>query len=131
MEFLENGICKASKSPFTSGEKDGEWKLSEDGKILRFSIYASGFTRIVETKGTIQNVHWKKEEEKSVRTQSTYSIPQGFVFGDVQVMAGRKPAKFEFGGRGVLRLEKSSGLFGVSSQLVACGRFEIRQDIFD
>lgn len=128
VEFLENGICKACESEFTSGENDGQWKLSDDGKMLRFSIDTLGYTRTVETKGSIQNVYWTKEDEKSVQTQSSYSIPPGFVYGDVEVVAGRKPGTFDFGGSGVLRLEKSTGLFGVSSQLVACGKFEMRQE---
>jgi hypothetical protein len=129
IEFLENGICRASESEFTSGENDGEWKLSDEGKMLRFSIDTLGYTRTVETQGSIQNVYWSKEDEKSIRTQTSYSIPAGYVYGDIEVVPGRKPGTFDFGGSGVLRLEKSAGLFGVSSQLVACGRFEMRLDL--
>jgi hypothetical protein len=127
LEFLENGVCRATPSEFTSGEVEGEWKLSEDGKILRFSMDALGYTRTVETKGSIQKVAWSKEEEKSIATQTTYAIPPGFVYGDVQVVPGRSPGLFDFSESGVLRLEQSAGLFGVSSKLVACGKFEIKQ----
>mmetsp|Transcript_97468 Transcript_97468/g.281236 ORF Transcript_97468/g.281236 Transcript_97468/m.281236 type:complete len:284 (-) Transcript_97468:3-854(-) len=127
IEFLEDGVCKASESDFTTGENDGEWKLSEDGKILRFSLDTLGYTRTVETKGSIQKIYWTDEEEKSIQTQSSYSIPPGFVYCDIEVMAGRRPGTFAFGDSGVIRLEKSTGLFGVSSKLVPCGRFEIKQ----
>ncbi len=127
VEFLENGICRTSQSEFTSGETDGQWKLSDDGKVLRFSIDTLGYTRRVETKGSIQKIYWTDEEEKSIQTQTSYSIPPGLVYGDVEVTAGRKPGVFDFGKSGVLRFEKSSGLFGVSSKLVACGKFEIQQ----
>jgi hypothetical protein len=131
VEFLENGTCKATESEFTAGENDGEWKLSDDGKLLRFSVDTLGYIRTVETKGSIQNVSWSKEDEKSVRTQTSYSIPPGYVFGDIEVVTGRNPGTFDFGTSGVLRLEKSAGLFGVSSQLVACGKFDMRQDRSD
>ena len=126
VEFLEDGVCKASQSEFTSGETNGQWKLSDDGKVLRFSIDTLGFTRIVETKGSIQKIYWTDEDEKSIQTQTSYSIPPGFVYGDVELIAGRKPGSFDFAKSGVLRFEKSTGLFGVSSKLVPCGKFEIR-----
>lgn len=126
VEFLGNGVCKASPSDFTTGAKDGQWKLSDDGKILRFSIDTLGYTRTVETKGSIQNVYWTNEEEKSVRTQTSYSIPPGFIYCDIDVEAGRIPGSFDFGGSGVLRLEQSAGLFGVSSRLLSCGKFDMR-----
>jgi len=123
IEFLENGVCKASPSEFTAGKQDGQWKLSDDGKTLRFSIDTLGYTRVVETKGSIQNVFWTDEKEKSVRTKTSYSIPPGFVYGDIDVTVGRLPGSVNFGGSGVLRVEQSSGLFGVSSKLVSCGKF--------
>lgn len=125
--FLENGVCRAAQSDFTAGEVDGEWKLSDDGKVLRFSLDTLGYTRTVETKGSIQKIYWTDEDEKSIQTQSSYSIPPGFVYGDIEVTAGKNPGTFEFGESGVLRLEKSSGLFGVSSKLMACGKFQMRK----
>lgn len=123
LDFLDNGVCQVSESGFTSGETNGEWKLSDDGKVLRFSLDALGYTRTVQTKGSIQNVYWTDEEEKSIQTSTTYSIPPGMVYGDVQVMPGRKPGTFEVEKEGALRVEKSTGLFGISSQMVACGKF--------
>jgi hypothetical protein len=127
VEFLENGVCKASPSEFTGGERDGEWKLSDDGKVLRFSMDTFGYTRTVETTGSIQNVYWTDEEEKTLRTRTSYSIPAGFVYGDIDVTAGRVPGSFDFGSSGILRVEQSAGLFGVTSKLVPCGKFVIRK----
>ena len=126
--FLEEGVCRVSESGFTSGEMDGEWKLSEDGKILRFSMDSLGYTRTVQTKGSIQNVYWTEEEEKPIQTSSTYSIPPGLVYGDVELTASRNPGTFDMGSDGVLRIEKEAGLFGISSQLKTCGKFEARRN---
>lgn len=123
LDFLEDGVCRASESGFTSGESNGEWKVSEDGKVLRFSIDSLGYTRTVQTKGSIQNVYWTDEEEKSIQTSTTYSIPPGMVYGDVSVTPGRIPGTFEVEKEGALRIEKSTGLFGIASQMVACGKF--------
>lgn len=123
LDFLEDGVCRVSESGFTSGETDGEWKVSEDGKILRFSINSLGYTRTVQTKGSIQNVYWTDEEEKSIQTSTTYAIPPGLVYGDVGVTPGRIPGTFEVEKEGALRIEKSTGLFGIASQMVACGKF--------
>jgi hypothetical protein len=128
IQFLENGICRASESDFTSGEKDGEWKLSEDGKVLRFSLDAIGYTRTVQTKGSIQKVYWSGQDEVTSQTSSTYSIPSGWVYADVQVVAGRQPGTFDFDGDGVLRIEKSMGLLGAASKLVPCGKFAARKE---
>jgi hypothetical protein len=131
IELLENGVCRSSKSGFTSGENDGGWKLSDDGKMVRFSLDTLGYTRMVETKGSIQKIYWTKEEEKTLQTTSTYSIPSGFVYGDIEVVAGRQPGTFDLGSGGVLRVEKSTGLFGVSSKMVSCGKFEARINDLD
>lgn len=123
LEFLEDGVCRVSDSGFTSGEMDGQWKVSEDGKILRFSIDSLGYTRTVQTKGSIQNVYWTDEEEKNIQTSTTYSIPPGMVYGDIQVSPGRKAGTFEVEKEGPLRIEKSTGLFGIASQMASCGKF--------
>jgi hypothetical protein len=128
IQFLENGICRASESDFTSGEKDGEWKLSEDGKVLRFSLDAIGYTRTVQTKGSIQKVYWSGEDEVTSQTSSTYSIPPGWVYADVRVVAGRQTGTFDFDADGVLRIEKSMGLLGAASKLVPCGKFAARKE---
>jgi hypothetical protein len=127
LEFLGNGICRASQSEFCSGQVDGEWKLSDDGKILRFSIDCLGYTKTVETKGSIQKIYWSDEDEKSVATSTTYFIPPGFVYADVEIAQGRQPGTLDLGNVGVLRVEQASGLFGISSKMVACGKFEAQE----
>ncbi|KAL3930833.1 MAG: hypothetical protein SGBAC_011592 [Bacillariaceae sp.] len=127
LTFLKDGVCRVSESGFTSGDVDGQWKLSEDGNILRFSMDSLGYTRMVQTKGSIQNVYWTDEEEKSIQTSSSYSIPPGLVYGDVELTASRNPGTFEMDSDGVLRIEKESGLFGISSQMKTCGKFEARR----
>lgn len=128
IQFLENGICRASESDFTSGKKDGEWKLSEDGKVLRFSLDAIGYTRTVQTKGSIQKVYWSGEDEVTSQTSSTYSIPPGWVYADIRVVTGRQTGTFDFDADGVLRIEKSMGLLGAASKLVPCGKFAARKE---
>lgn len=123
LDFLQDGVCQVSESGFTSEGADGEWKCSEDGTILRFSIYSLGYTRTVQTKGSIQNVSWTDEEEKVVKASSTYSIPPGMVYGDIRVTPGRIPGTFDFEKEGALRIETSTGLFGIASEMVACGKF--------
>jgi hypothetical protein len=138
LDFLNDGICTVSESSFTAGstiaDDDGsgsgsnnQWKLSDDNKFLRFSMDTLGYTRTVETKGSIQNVYWTDEEEKTVQTSTTYSVPPGPVYGDIKIInrnRNRNRKTFvELGKDGVLRLEQSSGLFGIASKMVACGKF--------
>jgi hypothetical protein len=133
IQFLDGGVCRADESTFTgSGTIDGQWKLSDDGKILRFSIDQVGYQRTVETRGSIQNVAWTNEEERTTQTSTTYTIPPGFIYGDVPVTPAKgRPgiagSSFNIAGDGVLRLEKESGLFGISSRMVACGKFEAKR----
>jgi hypothetical protein len=53
------------------------------------------------------------------------------VYGDSELKKGRQAGTFEMSSSGVLRLEKSSGLFGVASKMVACGKFEARRNLSD
>lgn len=124
-------VCKCSASDFTAGDIDGQWKISDDGKMLRFSIDTLGYTRIVETKGTIQKIAWSKEDEKSLQTSSSYNIPPGYIYCDVNIELGAKrnqPNSITFTkDSGIIRLEKPTGLFGISSKMVACGKFQIQE----
>ena len=78
-----DGIC--------SRDVDGQWKLSADGKTLRIGIPIRGYRRTVTTTGTIQKVFWSGEVPSTTRTSSTYSIPEGFVYGDIGVGYGDRP----------------------------------------
>ena len=89
---------------------------------------ALGYTRTVQTKGSIQNVYWTNEEEKTVQTSSTYSIAPGWVYGDIDISLGRQPGTFDLG-NGILRIEKESGLFGISSKMMVCGKFNARPNV--
>mmetsp|Transcript_48725 Transcript_48725/g.146825 ORF Transcript_48725/g.146825 Transcript_48725/m.146825 type:complete len:339 (-) Transcript_48725:474-1490(-) len=121
----EDGSCRASTSEFTSGEVDGEWKLSDDGRYLRLSVDCLGYRRMIQTKGTIQKVFWSDADEISTKTSSIYSIPPGVVYCDIPVGYGL-PGQLVMKGQGSLRVEQTSGLMGISSKMVQCGKFEGR-----
>jgi len=55
--------------------------LSADGKMLRIGIPIWGYQCTVTTMGTIQRVFWSGKEPSTTQTSSTYSIPEGFVYG--------------------------------------------------
>lgn len=118
----------------------GQWKLSDDGKTIRIGIPMRGYRRTITTTGTIQNVFWAQGEPATSKTSSTYSIPEGFVYGDISVGYGDVPGKLVMMDEkstspatgmsvipgGLLRVEKKNGLLGASSTLVPCGRFSGR-----
>lgn len=142
LDFLEDGVCKVSETSFTTAAQTGEWKVSDDGRCIRFGFESLGYTRTVETKGSIQNVYWSNEEEKKVETSTTYSIPAGPVYGDIQIVPPsssaraltgqrRTLASFTVVGDGILRINQYAGLFGISSKMIPCGKFRatiIRSD---
>jgi len=131
IELLPDGVCEATESAFTSGTEKGQWKLADDGRTLRISIDVVGYSRTVQTKGSIQKVFWSDGEEVTRQTSSSYTIPPGFIFGDVPVVYGTRPGTVKMEGDGILRVEKASGLLGVSSKLVACGKFVGRSILED
>ncbi|KAL7554683.1 hypothetical protein ACHAWF_018199 [Thalassiosira exigua] len=115
----------------------GQWKLSDDGKTIRIGIPIRGYRRTVTTTGTIQNVFWSSGEPTTSKTSSTYSIPEGFVYGDISVGYGDRPGTLEMLDEkasgtdmipgGLLRVEKKVGMLGASSKLLPCGKFSGRQ----
>ncbi|KAL7534326.1 hypothetical protein ACHAXR_007928 [Thalassiosira sp. AJA248-18] len=127
----EDAIDDASQVCYT--DIAGEWKLSDDGKTIRISIPIRGFRRTVTTTGTIQKVFWSQGEPTTSKTSSTYSIPEGFVYGDIGVGYGDKPGTLEMMDEkasgmdvvpgGLLRVEKKMGMLGASSKLLPCGKF--------
>ena len=125
--LLPDGVCRCSPSPFTEGSELGQWKLSDDGTQLRFSIYALGYSRTIQTKGSIERVFWSDQPEATRQTSSQYSIPPGWVYGDIQVRTSRPGVlDLKTGGSGVLRVEQAVGLLGVATKLVACGTFDAK-----
>lgn len=111
----------------------GQWKLSDDGKTIRIGIPIRGYRRTVTTTGTIQKVFWSQGEPSASKTSSTYSIPEGFIYGDIAVGYGNKPGTLEMMDEkamgietvpgGLLRVEKKMGMLGASSKLLPCGKF--------
>ena len=121
--FREDGrVSVESKSPFTVSGTDGDWKVSEDGKQVRFRIMVSGYQRTVETKGTIQAVSWSVEEDKTKTTSTVYSINPGWIYGEAELAAGSKAGTIVWR-NGILKVEQTVGLLGVASKLTPCGRF--------
>lgn len=124
VQFLENFECRLtcpdSTGFFSNNADAGEWKLSDDGKQIRFRIMVSGYTRTVQTKGTIQKVFWSQEEEKTTQTSTVYSIPEGWLYFDANISRGKSSIAFD---SGILRVEQSQGLLGIASKMVPCGKF--------
>lgn len=119
-------------------ESDGVWKLSDDGRTVRLGIPVRGYRRTVVTTGTIQKVFWSQGESATTKTSSTYSIPAGFMYGDIGVGFGDRPGVLEMlderggGGEpgtvpgGLLRVEKKMGVLGAASKMIPCGKFSGR-----
>ena len=152
IQLLEDGAVAICSSATDSDDDEcqvdevcstdipGQWKLSDDGKTIRIGIPIRGYRRTVTTTGTIQNVFWSQSEPATSKTSSTYSIPEGFVYGDISVGFGDEPGKLimmdeksssPIAGMsvipgGLLRVEKRQGLLGASSTMVPCGRFSGR-----
>lgn len=118
----------------------GQWKLSNDGKTIRIGIPIREYRRTITTTGTIQKVYWSEGEAATSRTSSTYSIPEGMVYGDIGVGYGTggllvmidekstvvgSPGLSVVPG-GLLRVEKKMGVLGASSKLLPCGKFSGR-----
>ncbi|GFH53071.1 hypothetical protein CTEN210_09547 [Chaetoceros tenuissimus] len=124
--LMEDGVCKVDESAFTTGI-NGEWKLSDDGRIIRFSLDCTGYQRTVTTKGTIQNVYWSDRQEAERKSSAVYEIPPGQIFAEARVGFGNTPGVFVMGDEnnpeGLLKIEKSQGMFGVTTKSFACGKF--------
>ena len=116
-----DGVCDCDPSPFTTGKRAGQWKLSDDGRYLRLSIDGQGYCRTVTTRGTITKVFWSDSDEQSSKTSTTYSIPEGFVYCDVEVGYGI-PGEFVMQGEGVVKVERKQGMLGVSTNMASCGK---------
>lgn len=124
VKFAADQVCEVleDSSGFVNVDSKGDWRLSDDGEQIRFRFKVNGFTRTIETKGTIQKVYWSNEEEKSTRTQTVYSIPEGWLYGEgnLKLNGAGKPMQWN---EGVLKVEQSTGLLGVSTKMIPCGKF--------
>lgn len=123
--FRDDNKCTCeTKNSFVDVTVDGDWKLSDDGGQARFRLYVTGFTRTVETKGTIQSVYWSSEPDKQIRTSTVYTIPQGWLYGEA-IVSSKRPGYVALRD-GILKIEQSIGLLGAGTRMLPCGRFEAR-----
>ena len=128
--FGEEDADDAEKQSISPTSIPGQWLLSPDGRTLRLSIPIVEYKRTVTTKGTIQKIYWSSADESTTQTSTTYSIPEGIIYGDINVGYGvggvldMIEERVEAGNMipgGLLRVEKRMGL--ASSKMVPCGRF--------
>jgi hypothetical protein len=145
--FLEDGTCQClSDTPFTAASSMGEWRMAAvdspesaaaaaaaaatRGRTneVRFRIPVSGYTRTIETRGTIQNVYWSNEGDRVVReTSTTYRIDPGWIYGEARVLSsGRSGDTIVEWSEGVLKVERVTGLLGASTKMVPCGKFVVQ-----
>ena len=124
--FQKDNICKClTETPFTKITDDnnqGDWIVSEDKTQVRFRIPVTGYSRRVETTGTIQNVFWSKSDEKTTQTTTAYTIPAGWLYGEAKITKNAR-GQLLFS-EGVLKVEQTTGMFGIASKMVPCGRFD-------
>jgi len=135
IRLLDNGACVAEPSQFTSGKIEGQWRLSEDCRQIRFSLYVKGYQRTVTTKGSIQNIYWSDRDDMKRRSSATYSINPGWAYAESNINYGSSPGVLVMGTKagtipeGVLRVEKSVGLVG--KQLLSVGKFSAKMIMDD
>ena len=125
--LLEDGSVQLnSDSEFLDMEntESNQWKVSDDGSMIRICLNVLGYTRTVKTKGSIEKILWSNEDEKSVQTMSAYSIPPGPLYGDAKLEPGNQVGVFKWSD-GVLRVEQAAGFLGAGSKMVPCGRFSV------
>ncbi|KAL7579734.1 hypothetical protein ACA910_021876 [Epithemia clementina (nom. ined.)] len=123
--FQNDNKCKCeTENSFMDNSVDGDWKLAEDGTQVRFRLQVTGFTRTVETRGTIQSVYWSNEPDKQIQTSTVYSIPKGWLYGEAVVTSNRPGSVILK--EGILKVEQSMGLLGAGTRMSPCGVFEAR-----
>jgi hypothetical protein len=138
--LLEGGKCQVEESAFTTGAM-GDWILSDDGRLIRIVMDCAGYQRKVTTRGTIQNVSWSDRESAESKTSAIYEIDAGQIFAEARVGFGAKPGVFVMAQDegstatnspgGVLKVEKSQGVFGITSKMMACGKFSAEMILED
>lgn len=138
IQFLENGVCHIEDNGSFTKSFDGEWILSDDKRMVRFSMDVKGYQRTVTTTGTIQNVYWSEKDDVERKSSATYSIGSGLVYAEATIGYGSQPGVFVMamedmnnGPGGILKVEKKLGVFGVSSKMFACGKFSSEMIVVD
>jgi hypothetical protein len=125
VEFLSDNKCRCcTSSIYTKADSKGDWRVSEDGSEIRFRIPVMGFTRTVQTKGSIQKIYWSNEEEKSTQTSTTYSIEAGWMYGEAILTASAR-GELQWND-GILKVEQSMGLLKAASRMIPCGKFSAK-----
>jgi hypothetical protein len=131
----DNGSGFAVKRNEDNDEMDsfliGDWKLSDDGTQVRFRFGVNGYKRTIETKGTIQKVFWSADEVTTSRTSTVYSIPRGWLYGESKLrkisiggdVDGRPRIDWDDSSN-ILKIEQTSGLMGVATKMIPCGKFK-------
>jgi hypothetical protein len=121
LNFLPDKKCFCeTQSAFTEAD-EGDWILSDDKRQIRFRMKVIGYTRTVETKGSIQSVYWSNEPSKERQSSTVYSIPSGWLYGEASISANNKGnVQLQ---NGVLKIEQETGLLGASTKMVPCGKF--------
>lgn len=104
----ENGFCLS---------EEGDWIVKDQN--FRFRLRVTGYTRTVQTTGTIQNVFWTDEDSKTTQTSTSYTIPEGWLYFEGKL---DNPKRLE----GVLKVEQNMGLLGAGTKMVPCGKFSAR-----
>jgi hypothetical protein len=127
VRFADDETCYCeTESAFTAANAQGDWKISDDGKQVRFRLPVKGYTRTVETKGSIQKVFWSDEPEQTRQTSTIYTIPEGWMYGEAALASGTKASTLVWND-GILKIEQALGLLGVASKLTPCGRVDVRE----
>jgi hypothetical protein len=125
--FLDKeGACRVASPnhPFAEQEPEGQWKLSDDGCFIRTRFHVVGYQRTIQTRGTITNVFWTDSDDRTTATQTVYTIPTGWLYADTAIGYGKQPGVLQMSNdESILRVEKTTGLLGVSSTMVPCGTF--------
>jgi len=126
LTLKEDGICEIeSESEFLDPDKrTGAWKVSDDGSMIRICLDVTGYSRTVQTTGSIEKIYWSNEEGKSTQTRSSYTIPAGPMYGDAKLQSGARVGTLQWMD-GLLQVQQSSGLLGAGSKMVPCGKFAV------
>jgi hypothetical protein len=145
-DISSSSLQSESGNSFVNTDIIGDWKLSDDGKQIRFRISVYGFQRTIQTKGTIQKIYWSNEKESITETSTLYSIPEGWLYfetelvkrsnGSVQWMTNSisggtnkmNPISSSSSvSNGIIKVEQTTGFLGIASRMVPCGKFVVTE----
>jgi hypothetical protein len=122
-------VAETSYGGFCKTDQPGDWKLSDGdgGRKIRFRIAVTGYTRTIQTKGTIQKIYWSSDQaEQTTRTSTIYSIPEGWLYFEAELASSKAPGKSIQWVDGILKVEQSKGLLGAASVMIPCGKFSVK-----